>query len=36
MAVCGEMIVEKDGTALPSCPRCEAYWQLILKAMGVL
>ena len=30
-AICGTMILESDSTALPSCPRCEAYFEISLK-----
>ena len=35
MAVCGAMIPEKQTTALPTCDACAAYWDLLLRSVGI-
>lgn len=33
--VCERLILEKDSDAMPTCPRCAAYWDVLLHATGI-
>lgn len=35
LTVCEILIPERETDALPTCPRCEAYWQVVLRENGI-